>query len=288
VRQIPFQFVLAGDALLEALGVVIDGLRASITKRTAILSGMSGAPIVIVGGVTWWPGSYRDFANLLQEISGSEVHIAPTTPLDWALGYFRGFGQLVFEVASTVDRALLESEAKKAVLVGHSAGGLACRVYIGGDPPYGGRRYSGHRRVESLITLGTPHTVADKPRLAPIKRVNELFPGALHADSGLRYLSVAGNAADGVSSPRVRKRYERFVEDGRVAGDGVVPVDAALLPGSESQVLDGIHHNRRLGRWYGSDRETVGLWWPEELRVGNALVQGVRSSAGPTEEGADA
>jgi pimeloyl-ACP methyl ester carboxylesterase len=249
---------------------------------------MSGAPIVIVGGVTWWPGSYRDFANLLQEISGSEVHIAPTTPLDWALGYFRGFGQLVFEVASTVDRALLESEAKKAVLVGHSAGGLACRVYIGGDPPYGGRRYSGHRRVESLITLGTPHTVADKPRLAPIKRVNELFPGALHADSGLRYLSVAGNAADGVSSPRVRKRYERFVEDGRVAGDGVVPVDAALLPGSESQVLDGIHHNRRLGRWYGSDRETVGLWWPEELRVGNALVQGVRRSAGPTEEGADA
>ena len=99
---------------------------------------MSGAPIVIVGGATWWPGSYRNFASLLQEISGSEVHIAPVTPLDWTLGYFRGFGQLVFEVASTVDRALLESEAKKAVLVGHSAGGLACRVYIGGDPPYGG------------------------------------------------------------------------------------------------------------------------------------------------------
>jgi pimeloyl-ACP methyl ester carboxylesterase len=248
---------------------------------------MSGAPIVIVGGATWWPGSYRNVASLLQEISGSEVHIAPLTPLDWALGYFRGFGQLVFEVASAVDRALLESEAKKAVLVGHSAGGLACRVYIGGDPPYGGRRYSGHRRVECLITLGTPHTVADKPRLAPITRVNELFPGALHAESGLHYLSVAGNAADGASS-RVRKRYERFVEDGRVAGDGVVPVDAALLPGSESLIVDGVHHNRRLGRWYGSDRETVGQWWPEELRVGNALVEGVRSSARPTGKGNDA
>ena len=86
---------------------------------------MSGAPIVIVGGATWWPGSYRNFASLLREISGSEVHIAPISPLDWTLGYFRGFGQLVFEVASTVDRALLESDAKKAVLVGHSAGGLA-------------------------------------------------------------------------------------------------------------------------------------------------------------------
>ena len=238
---------------------------------------MSGAPIVIVGGATWWPGSYRDFASLLREISGSEVHVAPVTPLDWTLGYFRGFGQLVFEVASTVDRALLESEAKKAVLVGHSAGGLACRVYIGGDPPYGGRRYSGHRRVECLITLGTPHNIANKERLAPITRVNELFPGALHSEAGLRYLSVAGSAADGASSPRVCKRYERFVEDGRVTGDGVVPVESALLPGSESQVLDGVHHNRRFGRWYGSDRETVGRWWPEELRAGDSLVGDARA-----------
>lgn len=236
---------------------------------------MLSAPIVIVGGATWWPGSYREFANMLREISGSEVHVAPVTPLDWVLGYFRGFGQLVFEVASTVDRALLESEAKRAVLVGHSAGGLACRVYIGGVPPYGGRRYSGHRRVERLITLGTPHNVADRERLAPITRVNELFPGALH--DGLRYLSVAGSAIDGASSPKARKRYERFVEDGRVAGDGVVPVDAAVLPGSESLVVDGVHHNRRLGLWYGSDRETVERWWPEELRVGGSLVGDTRA-----------
>jgi pimeloyl-ACP methyl ester carboxylesterase len=233
---------------------------------------MSGAPIVIVGGATWWPGSYRNLASILQEISRSEVHIAPVTPLDWTLGYFRGFGQLVFEVASTVDRALLECQAKKVVLVGHSAGGLACRVYIGGDPPYGGRRYSGHRRVDRLITLGTPHTVADKQHLTPITRVNELFPGALHAEAGLRYLSVVGSATDGASSPRARRRYERFVEDGRVAGDGVVPAETALLPGSESLVVNGVHHNRRLGRWYGSDREMVGRWWPEELRVGGSLV----------------
>jgi pimeloyl-ACP methyl ester carboxylesterase len=236
---------------------------------------MSDAPIIIVGGATWWPSSYRDFAKTLQEISGCEVHVVPITPLDWALGYLRGFGQLVFEVASTVDRALLESESKKAVLVGHSAGGLACRVYVGGDPPYGGRRYSGHRRVERLITLGTPHNVRNDRRLAPVTRVNDLFPGALHADAGLRYLSVAGDAVDGAASRRARKRYERFVEDGSVGGDGIVPIGAALLPGSENIVVDGVHHNRRLGLWYGSDRETVGRWWPEELRVDG--LQEVRS-----------
>jgi pimeloyl-ACP methyl ester carboxylesterase len=237
---------------------------------------MSGTPIVIVGGATWWPSSYRNFANALQEISGCEVHIVPTTPLDWTVGYLRGFGQLVFEVASTVDGALLDSEAKKVVLVGHSAGGLACRVFIGGNPPYGGRRYSGHRRVERLITLGTPHAVRDTKRLAPIARVNDLFPGALHADAGLRYLSVAGDAANGASSEKVRKRYERFVADGRVGGDGVVPLEAALLPGSEDIVVDGVYHNRRMGLWYGSDRETVMRWWPGELREGSAL-QEVRS-----------
>jgi pimeloyl-ACP methyl ester carboxylesterase len=247
---------------------------------------MSKAPIVIVGGASWWPSSYRNLAKMLREISGSEVYIASVTPLDWILGYLRGFGQLVFEVASTVDRALLESGAKKAVLVGHSAGGLACRVYIGGDPPYGGRRYSGHRRVEALITLGTPHTVADKSRLAPITRINDLFPGALHKEAGLRYLSVAGSVEDGATSPGARKRYERFVEDGRVAGDGVVPVDSALLPGSEDMVFDGVYHNKRLGRWYGSDRETVEQWWPGEL--GGGSVGGNLQRVPSSGEGIDA
>ena len=234
---------------------------------------MARAPIVLVGGLASWPWRYRRFAQILREISGSEVYVAPISPLDWLLGRFRGYGQLVFEVASTVDKALLKSDSDRAVLVGHSAGGIACRVYVGGDPPYGGRRYSGYRRVSHLITLGSPHVVADKGSVAPIAQVNELFPGALHEPAGLRYLSVAGGAADGKASPRVRKRYEGLVEDGRRIGDGVVPVDSALLPGSETLVFDDLYHSEFFGRWYGSDHETVERWWPEELRVSDSLVR---------------
>lgn len=227
----------------------------------------------MVGGVTALPGDYREFARILREVSGSEVYVTPLTPVDWLVGRLRGFGQLVFEVANTVDRALLESGSEKAVLVGHSAGGVACRVYLGGDPPYGGRRYSGHRYVSHLVTLGSPHAVRESRSLSPVRRVNELFPGALHREAGLAYRSVAGDAVNGAESRRIRKRYERIVEDGRVAGDGVAPVEAALLPGSEPVVLEGVYHNRRVGHWYGADRATVLRWWPEELRVDGSLVE---------------
>ncbi len=220
-----------------------------------------------------WPLNYWRLAKILAALSGSEVYVVPLTPLDWLLSHIRGYGQLVFEVASVVDRALLESDSEKAVLVGHSVGGIACRVYVGGDPPYGGRRYSGHRRVSHLITLGSPHLVAGRESLDPIARVNDVFPGALHEPAGLEYLSVAGAAAHGKTSSRVRKRYERLVEDGRVAGDGVVPVECALLPGAQRLALDDLYHSERYGRWYGSDRETVERWWPRELRARGSLVE---------------
>jgi pimeloyl-ACP methyl ester carboxylesterase len=239
---------------------------------------MAHDPIVLVGGSAAWPRRYQGLAEVLREISGSEVYTAPITPLDWLLTRFRGYGQLAFEVASAVDRVLLESESDRAVLVGHSMGGIACRVYLGGDPPFGGRRYSGHRRVSQLITLGTPHVITSKESsLTLITRVNELFPGALHKPAGLRYLSVAGAAADGATSARVRKRYERILEDGRVAGDRIVPVESALLPGSETLVLEDLYHNGFYGRWYGSDGATVERWWPEDLRMNANLVGGHRA-----------
>src|SRR3712207_9327865 len=104
---------------------------------------MRHAPIILVGGLAAWRWRYREFARVLRVISGSEVHVAPITPLDWLLGYIRGYGQLIFEVASAVDRALLESDADKAVLVAHAAVGIPFPVFVGGAPPFRGRASQG-------------------------------------------------------------------------------------------------------------------------------------------------
>lgn len=226
---------------------------------------MTRSPIVIVGGFISWPSRYREMAKTLGELSGAEVYVAALTPPDWLAGLVRGYGQLVFEVATTVDRALIESESKEVVLVGHSVGGVASRVYMGGDPPFGGRRYSGHRRVETLITLGSPHLVREAWPLSPIVRANDLFPGTLH-DEKIPYLSVAGTSVAGADSAKSRRLYSFLSGEGDARGDGVVPARSALLPGSEQLVFDDVRHDSHGGKWYGT-REVVERWWPEELRV---------------------
>src|SRR5215207_1899265 len=95
------------------------------------------APIVVVGRHVSWPIEYRGLTRILAELSGAEVSVVPITPLDWVLGRIRGYGQLVFQVASAVDKALLENGSDKAVLVGHSAGGRLARGNVGGYPHYG-------------------------------------------------------------------------------------------------------------------------------------------------------
>src|ERR687893_514427 len=116
----------------------------------------SQAPIVVIGGHRSWPIEYLGLTRILAKLSGSRVSVVPITPLDWVLGRIRGYGQLVFEVASAVDKALLENGSDKVVLVGHSAGGILARVYVGGDPPYGGRPPPGDPRGPPLLFPGPP------------------------------------------------------------------------------------------------------------------------------------
>ena len=80
---------------------------------------MADGPVIVVGGPGSWPAGYRGLAATLSALSGRKAYVVPLTPLDWVLGRLRGYGQTVFEVASTVDGALLESEDDRALLVGH-------------------------------------------------------------------------------------------------------------------------------------------------------------------------
>jgi pimeloyl-ACP methyl ester carboxylesterase len=55
-------------------------------------------------------------------------------------------------------------------VVGHSLGGLIARYYV--------QRLGGDRRVESLVTLGTPHQGSRWAHLLPTPLVRQLRPGS--------------------------------------------------------------------------------------------------------------
>ncbi|MBM4407568.1 MAG: hypothetical protein FJ038_02940 [Chloroflexi bacterium] len=96
-------------------------------------------------------------------------------------------------------------------------------------------------------------------------------PDAFHSPA-VGYVTVGSRAiagrSDGVGRERLAERtYRAFLPDlpGPIAGDGMVPLERSLLPGTGHVVLDDIVHGQGGGRpWYGSDA-AVDRWWPVAL-----------------------
>jgi hypothetical protein len=94
------------------------------------------------------------------------------------------------------------------------------------DGPFEGRRYNGRRLADTLVMLGSPHTAlkATARRLAPTA-----------------YRNSTGDPAD--------------------RGDGLVPVESALLESADAVVLEGVAHGGAFGPvWYGTPA-VVERWW---------------------------
>ena len=69
-----------------------------------------------------------------------------------------------------IDRVCEETGHDRVQLVGHSLGGLIARYHV--------QRQGGDRRVDSLVTLGTPHGGSVLAHLLPTPLVRQLRPGS--------------------------------------------------------------------------------------------------------------
>ncbi len=225
---------------------------------------MPPEPVVIVPGFLLTAERFEETRTALVSLGVAEARVVPATVADWAASVLAaGWARILDKIDRTVDRALEATGADKAVLVGHSAGGVMARLFLAPEP-FRGRVYDGKRRVRGLITLGSPHQAE---RASPMRiRVQRRYPGAFFAPE-VAYLAVAGKAVRGDRRGSRRERsayrsYRMIGGNGAVWGDGTVPVGSALLDGARHLVLDGVHHYRfRDGRrWYGS-ADVVAAWW---------------------------
>ncbi len=244
-------------------------------NKNTLSKGLSGLPIVILGGFLSPASIYKDMRRTLAAYTGHQVYIVNTRIYDWFLSFNQvGWFQLLNKLDLTVKKALQETSTGKVILVGHSQGGVLSRLYLT-DHPFLGRRYNGKIRVALMVSLGSPHlNMGGFQRGGTVSRwVENKFPGAYFSPS-VSYASVAGKAVMGDPAGSTQQRFVSKIyqeicgggETGQWAcawGDGIVPVQSALLPGSVHIILDGVAHYSIAGsEWYGSEAAIV-RWWEE-------------------------
>jgi hypothetical protein len=239
--------------------------------------------VLILGGFMTSPPVYTRMVRRLKQRGVAGVVVADVWTPDWLLAGVRGTGPLTTRSAKAVlDASRLSgrvSGGAPLLVVGHSAGGVTARL-ITAEEPFPGRRFGGAGRFGAIVSLGTPHNLASGEGIG--ERMQEmaasiaerLVPGAFH-DPRIRYVAVASRAVrgdpDGTGKERIAHLLYRSVI-GRAAvagteGDGIVPVESALLAGARRVVLDeALHSPGGSGPWYGTDEE-LDEWWPVALEA---------------------
>ena len=240
----------------------------SSSAAAASTAGPSGQPIVLFGGFLTNPLLMRGFRIAMGKTTGLPVHLVPARSTDWMMSVSRaGWGRLLRFLDGTVQGALAGSTTGKVTLVGHSAAGVVARLYLSPEP-FEGHAYAGHRVVDHLITLGTPHYSQVMYEAQVRQWVDDRYPGAFHAPD-VRYTSVVGKFRQGKQSGNFWERlafrsYGALTGQSTDWGDGIVPLSAALLEGTNHHVLEGAAHFWGLYGfkvpWYGT-AEYIARWW---------------------------
>jgi|GEM_PF-7109943 len=177
-------------------------------------------PVVFVHG---WSQNRVTFAWIIckfkNRLAGRRLYTLnmPTTR--------KTLAELADHLAKRIDEALGQTGQRKAVIVGHSLGGLVTREYA--------IQY-GTEKLEAIITLATPYSgsTLSFPNLAfvggPI--MHEMEPGSL------TLARLSAQKLEGVPTFCVGSVHDNFV----------LPFDSSFLPGAEEIVLDGVGHNGLL------------------------------------------
>jgi triacylglycerol esterase/lipase EstA (alpha/beta hydrolase family) len=225
------------------------------------------SPIVIVAGHFLEWRAYQTLAARLRAAPfNRRVWIAPLEPFHWWRSTGANFVSVIDVIAQCVERVADETGETVAV-IGHSAGGRLTRKYLGEDD-YHGRRYGGHRFVNTLMCLGTPHHSWAEASSVSTRWANEHYPGCFFAPK-IRYVSVIsryvkGNAGGTLGERAAHAMYAQIGRDGDVWGDGIIPEHCAMLDGAEVIGLSGVHHlPLPFVTWY--DAQNVLPLWAHDL-----------------------
>ena len=217
-------------------------------------------PTVILPGYLAGAEPYREMEQGLQN-AGVVAVTVPLKRRDWfpTLGG-RSVLPILQQLNQTVQQVMSQTGSAAVNLVGHSAGGWICRIYLG-EVPYDVHPgdagqiclWKAHPQVKTLVTLGTPQVSQERWTKRNLDFVKTHYPGAFHPT--VQYICVAGKAVYGrrLGSWFTYSSYEMTLGQGDCWGDGITPIAAAHLDAATNLTLENVWHSPRPGRlWYGS------------------------------------
>lgn len=217
-------------------------------------------PTVILPGYLAGAPPYLEMEAALRSLDIPVVTV-PLRRRDWlpTLGG-RSVTPILEKLDATVQEVRQRYGCDRLNLVGHSAGGWIARIYLG-EVPYrihasdGDRTglWKAHPYVATLVSLGTPHISQERWTRRNLDFVKDHYPGAFYPH--VRYVCIAGKSVYGMRWRQwfAYSSYEQTCGAGDRWGDGITPIEAALLDGADNHVLDYVYHSPRPGQlWYGS------------------------------------
>jgi triacylglycerol esterase/lipase EstA (alpha/beta hydrolase family) len=216
-------------------------------------------PCIILPGYLAGAPEYRSLETALTQ-RGIPTVTAPIRWHDWipTIGG-RSVAPIIHTIDATVQQLRQATGSTKVNLIGHSAGGWVARIYLG-EKPYRaqlkGVESVWHARpfVQTLVTLGTPHTSLERWTRRNLDFVNQTYPGAFYA-ADVQYVCVAGKAILGDRRQQwfAYNSYKMTCGTGDCWGDGITPIVSAHLEGAENLTIEGATHAPKRDRhWYGS------------------------------------
>tara|TARA_Y100000739_G_scaffold487_1_gene362 strand:+ start:405 stop:1106 length:702 start_codon:yes stop_codon:yes gene_type:complete len=220
-------------------------------------------PVVILGGFLITEEVYQPMADWLINQGVTDAKVVPVSRYDWLLTSW-GFGwrRVLDRVAEHVQLLQSTSPTGRVTLIGHSSGGVMLRLYLS-DQPFQGRTYGGASRCDRLISLGSPHQAI---RATPLRAmVDRSCPGC--HEPGVDYVAIAGElnlnstTASVFSRRSAKGSYRRISGSVDVSGDGLVPVDSALLCGARYLVQSDTAHGGLFGTTTYFSPARLEAWW---------------------------
>ncbi len=230
-------------------------------------------PAIILPG---YLAKSSDYLQLEKDLNhkGIPTITVPIRKIDWlpTIG-----GRSIIPILRLIDQTVKETLTKYNIsslnLIGHSAGGWIARIYLGeipytihGDVTESEGVWKAHNYVSTLITLGTPHVSQERWTKRNLDFVKNNYPGAYYPD--VNYVCVAGKAIYGEKNFKgwfTYNSYKLTCGKGECWGDGITPVNSALLEGATNITIDDVMHAPNSPvKWYGS--ESVLEYWINYLQ----------------------